>query len=84
MQHNFRTRDQSVDCIGSEFLTREDFSGSEVSSVLQAGRSHRLRPAFSDMVIAKAGLFFHLSLDHVEIAVENLGFDVVHKAHLLA
>jgi len=37
--------DQALDCIGSEFLTREDSSVSDVSQVLQAGHSHRLRPS---------------------------------------
>jgi len=46
MQHDFRKRDQSVDCIGSEFLTREDISISEGSLVLQAGRSHRFSRTF--------------------------------------
>jgi len=46
MQHDFRKRDQSEYCIGSEFLTREDISISEGSLVLQAGRSHRFSRTF--------------------------------------
>jgi hypothetical protein len=53
MRHDFRTVDQSVECIGSEFLTREDISVSEVSSVLQAGRSHHLCPTFATIVFAR-------------------------------
>jgi hypothetical protein len=32
-------KDQFPDCMGSEFLSREDISVSEVSLVLQAGHS---------------------------------------------
>jgi len=38
-------KDQFPDCMGSEFLSREDISVSEVSLVLQAGHSQRLSPA---------------------------------------
>jgi len=37
--------DQSLDCIGSEFLRREDTFVSMFSQVLQAGHSHRLHPS---------------------------------------
>jgi hypothetical protein len=45
MQHDFTMRDQSGDCIGSEFLKRGAVPVSAVSLVLQAGHSHRIHPS---------------------------------------
>jgi hypothetical protein len=45
MQHDFTIKDQSGDCIGSEFLTRGAVPVSEVSLVLQAGHFHHIHPS---------------------------------------
>jgi hypothetical protein len=45
MQHDFTMKDQSGDCIGSEFLTRGAVPVSEVSLVLQAGHAHHIYPS---------------------------------------
>ena len=45
MHHDFMMRDQSLECICSEFLTRQDISISEISQVLRAGHSYRIHPS---------------------------------------
>jgi len=42
MRQDFTMKDQSGDCIGSEFLTRGAVPVSEVSLVSKAGHSHHI------------------------------------------